>query len=134
MKVFVDTSAFYALVCRSDQSHREVTEIFRDLGGRGGILFTTSYVLSETMGLLQIRHGFEAVRGFVGEVLPVVRVLWVGSEDHEAGWRLMQREPKRHTTIVDATGMTMMIKEGIHVCLGFDMEFRRQGFRLLPEA
>ena len=98
------------------------------------MLFTNSYVLSETMGLLQIRHGFKAVRGFVAEVLPSARVVWVQPEDHEAGWNLMQREPKGHTTIVDATGMTMMRKQGIHICIGLDLEFRRQGFRLLPDG
>ena len=134
MKVFVDTSGFYALACKSDRSHQEVTEAFRDLAKRGATLVTNSYVLSETMGLLQIRHGFEAVRGFVAEVVPSVKVLWVQPEDHAAGWALVQQESKRHTTIVDATAMKMMAQEGIHTCIGLDLEFRRQGFRLLPES
>ena len=133
MKVFVDTSGFYAHACKSDDAHKEVIEVFRDLGTRQAVLVTNSYVLSETMGLLQIRHGFTAVSQFVANVVPLIRVLWVQQSDHEQAWSLMQREQKRHLTIVDASAMVMMTRESIRSCVGLDLEFRRQGFVLLPE-
>ena len=57
MSLFVDTSAFYAYMIGSEEAHPAVSREFTAaLTGRSP-LWTTSFVLVETMALLQHRIG-----------------------------------------------------------------------------
>jgi hypothetical protein len=47
-------------------------------------LHTTSYVLVETMALLQRRIGLEGLRTFVADILPVVQVAYVDEGIHRS--------------------------------------------------
>jgi predicted nucleic acid-binding protein len=130
--VFVDTSAFYAFLSKDDSAHERVTECFGELTGRRERLMTNSYVLSETMGLLQQRGGWTALRRFLDDVAPLVNVVWITAQHHAAGCQLMRSSPSRHFSVVDATAMVTMREEGLTTCIGLDTEFTRQGFRLIP--
>ena len=55
MTVFVDTSAFYAVLDRDDANHAAAEEAWRALLGEPATLLTTNYVLVETAALLQRR-------------------------------------------------------------------------------
>jgi predicted nucleic acid-binding protein len=62
VSVFVDTSALYALLVRTDEDHAEAAKAFRGLLEAGRSLVSTNYVLVETTALLQHRIGLAAVR------------------------------------------------------------------------
>lgn len=57
MAVFVDTSAWYALGTAGDESHAAARRVYAELIRHGERLITCSYVLAETMGLIQRRLG-----------------------------------------------------------------------------
>jgi predicted nucleic acid-binding protein len=59
-KVYIDTSAFYALMDRSDQYHESAKALWPSLLEPHITLLTSNYVVSETMKLLQFGLGFEA--------------------------------------------------------------------------
>ena len=65
MSVFADTSGLYALLFESEESHADVVRVFRDALTGGRPLWTTSYVLVETIALLQSRVGLEPVRALI---------------------------------------------------------------------
>jgi len=132
VSVYVDTSGFYAYLCRDDQHHDAVAAVMQQLALRRTRLITTSYAVSPTMGLLQRRMGMRVVRQFMESVIPVVEICWVGPEEHEAAWNLMQRKPKRALTVVDAAGMVIMHRDGIKRCVALDHEFGREGFEMMP--
>ncbi len=132
MPIFVDTSAFYALASRDDANHERVKALFGRLANANEILISSSYVMSETMGLLQHRLGWATLQRFVEDVTPLVTVIWVKEREHQAGWQLMLGSPARHFTIVDATAMVIMRQENLRSCATLDPEFRRQGFEILP--
>jgi len=134
MKVFIDTSGFYAYACGVDAGHLPVREVMHWLASEKAAIITTSYVVSETMGLIQKRLGFKVLADFVDTVLPVVDVYWINQGEHLAGWQLMLGRPRRGLTIVDATGMIVMHREKISVCVALDPEFAHEGFRVLPSA
>lgn len=72
MTVFVDTSALYALLDADDADCDLVRPIW-DRGIDDGEGFvTTNYVLLETVAIVHQRLGLDAVRGFVGEMVPMV--------------------------------------------------------------
>lgn len=132
MGVYVDTSGFYAYVCADDQDHLRVQPVMHDVANKRERLVTTSYVLCETMGLIQRRLGVKALRAFVEGVIPPLRVVWIGREEHEAAWQLMFEKPRRALTVVDATGIIVMRRERLTRCIALDPEFEREGFEVLP--
>ena len=82
MKVFVDTSAFFATLVRNDYMHVRARETFQYLVEQSVELYTTSYVVLETIALLQARVGLDAARSFQHEFLSIIKVYWVDKSLH----------------------------------------------------
>ncbi len=68
--IFVDTSAIFALADGIDARHDEATRAFDALLRTGRRLFTHSYVLVESMALLQRRLGRAAFGCSKHDVIP----------------------------------------------------------------
>ncbi len=64
MTVFVDTSAFYAVLDRDDANHSAARETWERLLRGAAVLLTSNYVLLETSTLVQHRLGVAALRAF----------------------------------------------------------------------
>lgn len=64
-RVFVDTSAWYALIDRADPDHTAVTACLREYKGR---LVTSNFIFDETVTLLRYRLGWSPAQRF-GESL-----------------------------------------------------------------
>ena len=58
---------------------------FRGLVDGGRDLWTTSYVIVETVALLQHRIGVPPVRDLVEHVVPILSVEWVADALHQRG-------------------------------------------------
>jgi predicted nucleic acid-binding protein len=129
--IYVDTSAFYAHLSADDESHEPVTRAFRHALGLEHRLAATSYVVAETMGLVQHRFGMAVLTRFVDDMLPLVHVRWVGSAEHAAAWALLRQVRKRSFTIVDASSAALMQRDGARSILALDQEFSRLGFDVL---
>ena len=67
---FVDTSAIYAILDRSDANHEAAKTCWFALLDANDPLFTTNYVVVESCALAQSRLGLEAVRPISEELLP----------------------------------------------------------------
>jgi predicted nucleic acid-binding protein len=132
VSVFVDTSAFYALMVRTDEAHPAVRGAVSQLLASERPLWTTSFVVVETMALLQQRIGLAAARDFDEEVLPVVRVTWVDEALYRRGTDRLWREDRRHVSLVDAVSFEFMKREGIRIACAVDSDFEAAGFDLLP--
>jgi predicted nucleic acid-binding protein len=127
-RVFVDTSAFLALLIANDVRHRHAARTFRALQAREAALLTTSYVLVETYALLDRRVGREATRGFRQGFDPLLDVTWVEREQHEAGLDL-QLEAPRSVSLVDAVSFVVARRLGIVEAFAYDRNFTDAGFR-----
>ena len=74
MSAFADTSGLYALLVGSEDGHAGLVRAFQNILTRDRPLWTTSYVLIETIALLQNRVGLEPVRDFDEHVFPLLSV------------------------------------------------------------
>ena len=61
-RVFVDTSAYYALTDADETDHAAVRSVQAQLIDERRPLFTTNFVLAETHALLLARHAIKEVR------------------------------------------------------------------------
>ncbi len=132
MSVFADTSALYALMVRTEKGHEAVVRAFRGLLRRGRVLTTTSYVVVETVALLQHRLGLDPVRDLDSRILPLVRVCWVSDVLHHNGMRRLLREDRRRLSLVDCISFEFMESRGIRDALTLDRDFTAEGFRAIP--
>jgi uncharacterized protein len=132
MSVFGDTSAFYALLVGTEQDHDRVRSRFSQLLERDRAIWTTSFVLVETMALLQHRVGLAAAHDFHEEVLPVLSVGWVDEELYRRGAERLWREDRRQLSLVDCVGFEFMKLRGLTTAFALDPHFREAGFKLLP--
>ena len=132
MSCFVDTSALYAVLVRSDADHDAVAGAFRAVAESGRRMVTTNYVLVETAALLQHRIGLDPVRDLDGRLAPVLDVVWVSAELHRRAVARLFRMDRRHVSLVDAVSFAVMEGEGVTEVLGVDAVFAKEGFRLIP--
>ncbi len=132
MSVFVDTSAFYAVLDADALLHPagKITWV-RLLEERGG-LHTTSYVLVETMALLQRRIDVQGPRTFIADIPPVVQVVWVDEGMHRSAQHALLVASRRDLSLVDCVSFEAMRRLGLTTAFSFDQHFSEQGFQLLP--
>lgn len=73
MTTYIDTSAFVAVINRADENHVAARQIWKELLSEQDQLITASYVLVETIAVVQRRLGMEAARAFQESVVPLLR-------------------------------------------------------------
>jgi predicted nucleic acid-binding protein len=132
MSVFVDTSALYALLVRTEEDHDATVAAFERLVRSHRPLLTTNYVLLETTALLQRRFGLTAVRDFETRVVPLLAVRWVDEALHRRGMERLLQSDRRQLSLVDCASFGVMDAEGIDEALALDADFRTEGYRVLP--
>jgi len=101
MSVFVDTSALLAVLDAGDAQHPHARAAWETLLQQDEPLLTTSYVLVETFALVQNRLGMDAVRVLADDVVPVLRVHWVGEPQHRLGVTALVAAGRRQLSLVD---------------------------------
>ena len=132
MILFVDTSAFFALLDRADANHRKAKKAWSDVLRFDNTLITTNYILLESFALMQHRLGIEAVRGFQEDILPIVSIEWVHEPVHRAGVSALLAAAKRKLSLVDCVSFETMRLLGLKTVLAFDPHFSEQGFTCIP--
>lgn len=130
MKVFVDTSAFYALAAEEDRAHDAACQIHEHLRQSADALMTTNYVVLETISLLQRRHGVEAAERF-GDGVERVQIVWMEADAHRAAWRVWKGRRLRGLSLVDCSSFEVMRRLNIQRAFAFDRQFAEAGFTVL---
>lgn len=134
MRIFIDTSAFLAILDADDRNHPAVARAWKDLISEGRDLVTSSYALVETFALVQSRLGLEAVRALDQDLLPAVSVIWLEPEVHRAAVGALLIAGRRQLSLVDCASFEVMRRYGLTVVLTLDSHFTEQGFEVLPVA
>lgn len=126
--IFVDTSALYALADSADPNHEKARRILEGLLDRQEVLLTHSYVLVESIALVQHRLGTSPAvhlaesRGF--------EVEWVDAARHREAVRALRARRRRRVSFVDLVSFGVMRARGIGTAFAFDEDFKREGFAL----
>jgi uncharacterized protein len=129
-RVFIDTSAFYAILDRDDSNYPQAGRIWTALLDGGEALVTTNYILVETCTLLQHRLGLQAVHTFSQDMLPVTEIEWIGPEQHASALLTLLTANRRQLSLVDCASFLVMRAGGIRRAFAFDQHYREQGFEM----
>ena len=132
MSIFVDTSAFLAVLDRDDGNHVRAAGFWRSAIVSGERWITSNYVLLETFAIVQHRLGIEAVREFSRDSAPLLDIRWVGAKEHEAALAMLLSAGRRKLSLVDCASFELLRSLGIRRCFALDRHFREQGFECFP--
>ena len=130
--IFVDTSTFYAVLDRDDDVHCAARDTWVQLVTDGTALVSSNYVLVECFALVQARLGVAAARAFNDAMLPVVEILWVSPEDHQAAVHAVLTANRRDLSLVDCASFQLMRRWAVRQAFAFDRHFVEQGFEIIP--
>ena len=126
----MDTSAFYALMDRSDNNYEKAAGLWTSLLEKDLYLFTGNYVIVETMALLQSRLGFEAANLWYRDVLSLADTLWTDGSIHNLAYELWLSIGRRKLSFVDCVSFVTMRHYKVEKVFGFDKHFEEQGFEI----
>lgn len=130
MIVFADTSALFALLVRDDLMHIRAKENFAYFAEHGVQLLTSSYILVETVALLQRRIGLAPVHDFNAKILPLLEIVWADAEWHGRALQRLLAQNRRNVSLVDCLSFEIMEAREITEAYTFDQHFVDNGFTI----
>lgn len=129
-RAFVDTSAIFALLDRSDANHAAARDELQRLKHRRASPFLTNFIVAETHALALSRLGPEVARRWLlGNVWAVERVT---EEDESRAVTILSRYVDKTFSYTDATSFAVMERLGVKTAFAFDPHFRQYGFQTVP--
>ena len=133
MRVFIDTSAFIAVLNAGDQFHPAAKDTWQELLQGQNQIICNNYVLVETSALLGNRFGLGAVRLFQNDILPVLHVFWIDEEMHKQAVSALLAASLRRLSLVDCTCFETMRHLGLSRAFVFNPHYAEYGFETIPQ-
>lgn len=99
----IDSSALYAVIVAEDRFHNTAVRYYEELKNLDSEFWTTSYALSETVGLVHRRFGFDTVAQLLEIIEPVVSIYWVDDTVHSEAMVEYKAAEGRGLSLVDWT-------------------------------
>jgi len=134
MKLFIDTWGWLALGDRRDPSHQRVKKFLRAFDSRGGLAYTTDYVLDETITRLFMLVPFPIAKGYVERTIweavatGHLRLERITPERFAKAWGLRKRyHDKPEISFTDLTSFIIMEELRIREALTADAHFEHVG-------
>ena len=133
--IFVDTSAWLALLNRKDQYHRRANDCWRALAAGKQKLMTSNLVLSETLTLVgrRVSYEFSADQAELLYGMSLLTVLRPGYEQEMAALMMMRKYADQGVSFADCVSFALMKRGVIPAAFTFDRHFAMAGFQLVPE-
>lgn len=128
MIVFTDTSALFALIVRDDYMHVRAKTNFDYFVKKDVHLLTSSYVIIETIALLQRRVSIQAVSDFHMKIQPLLEIVWIDDEWHSRAMQSLLAQGDKNISLVDWLSFEIMESKGITIAYTFDKHFMEKGF------
>ena len=132
MSIFIDTSAFFAILDSGDEFHKESKDTFLRLIGDKEIFHSSNYITIETIVLVQNRLGLDAVRTFQDDIVPIINIHWVDERIHNIAVSSLLIARRKNISFIDYTSFELMRLLGLKKVFTFDKHFVEQSFKLLP--
>lgn len=131
--IFIDTNGVIATADKGDDFHKKAVDFWKK--GGGFKVITSNMVRIETLGWVRYKLGKKKaleIDGLFGSE-GGVEIIRMTLEDEKRGWIFFKKLDGRGASMVDCISMAMMKRLKIKNIFTFDNDFRKAGFRVLPE-
>jgi hypothetical protein len=133
-KVFVDTSAWIALINSSDGLAARAKQIMIGLNQQQIILVTTEFVLLEVADALCKTHLRQKTYAYINgikQVADVIKIIPLEQSLVEQGWAIYHQYSDKDWGLTDCISFVVMREEGITQAFTSDRHFEQAGFTKL---
>ena len=137
MRLFLDTSALAAIEDLDDLNHENAIAFREEIRlGKTPFrsLYTSNYVIDETLTLLRVHCGHSVAVEFrkALEASKLVNVLWVTESLEKAAWQIFQKYTDKTYSFTDCNSFALMESQAIRNAFTFDQHFSQHGFTIVP--
>jgi uncharacterized protein len=134
-RVFVDTSAYFALLDSRDARHTTAQAISTRLIRDSWRLHTTNYVIAEAHALILARLGRTLAAAFLKEIDRSNELLVRVSEvDEQRAREIIYQYDDKEFSLTDATSFAVMERLHIPFAFAFDHHFTQFGVALISPS
>jgi predicted nucleic acid-binding protein len=132
-RVFVDASAYVALLRKDDANHAAAAAIYGTLQQQQAHFVTTYFVVAEAHALLLRYLGIPSARRFLQnlDTSQITTLAHVAPDDITAAKALLYRYADKDFSLADAISFTVMTRLGLQTAFTFDGHFQQYGLRVL---
>jgi len=132
--IFVDTSAWIALVDKDDSHHKEAASSYPSLLKNHRNLITSNFVIAETYIIILNELGHKLAIDFLEKLKASPRILKIYSnEDIEAEAEpILAKYSDQDFSYTDAVSFVIMKRQKIRKAFSFDKHFVIAGFVNIP--
>ena len=132
-RVFVDSSAYLALLDTDDEHHREAITTVQELAQARYRQFTTNVLLIESHALILSVLG----RGRAAQFLTDMEesntvVIRARAADEERAKQILFQYTDKEFSFADAISFAVMERFAMRLAFSFDRDFAQYGFTVLP--
>lgn len=131
MRVFVDTSAFLALIDSNDKNNSTAIEKWDHLVELDSVLLSHNYIAVETIALVQNRFGMDPLEPLVERIFPAVKFKWIDKDFHETVLKQHCRRSSKSISFVDSVSFQFLEEESISRAFVFDSDFKQEDLEIL---
>lgn len=133
-RVFIDTSAYYALTDKNDDDNKRAVEIARRLGSSPVRLFTTNYIVVELHALVLSRFNSARALQVINDVeRSIVNIVRADLVDEQRAKEILARYSNKDFSFTDTISFAVMDRLSIDAAFAFDHHFKQYGFVLLED-
>ncbi len=139
-KLFIDSWGWITIHNKRESRHVEINDFYKNFRAQGGTIYTTDYVLDETLTLLFRRLAFPLAKKSVTFLDEAIRqgylyLEWITPDRFEEAKKLRLRlQDKPRISFTDLTSMVVMNEMGLVQILTDDAHFMQvgMGFQKMP--
>lgn len=130
MKIFIDTSALYAMYNTSDPLHEKSMVSLNNIPDEAELI-TSSDVVGETLTLLSMRLSKTDALEFYNGVLFGIETVIVDLEIFNDAISLFKKVKSKNVSFVDCTSFVICKNQKFDLAFTFDKHFAKQGIKIL---
>jgi predicted nucleic acid-binding protein len=134
MKLFVDTTAWFALIDEGDQNHRRAREFFNQFRETPVLLYLTDYIVDETVTLLRVRVSHRHALAFLDSLKTSRQIIraHVSPDLLAEAEVLFRRYRDKRWSFTDCVSFAFMDQRDLHDAFSFDANFAEYGKQIHP--
>jgi len=131
-RVFVDTSAFFALADQDDNHYREAQAIQQRLITNRSAWFTSNFVVAETHALFLARLGVRQALEFLDRLeRSSATLVRINAADEARARAILRQYAAKDFSFTDAASFAVIVRLGLDSTFSFDRHFEQYGFVML---
>lgn len=131
-RVFLDSSAYLALLDSDDQHHDEAIHVLRALARQQTLQLTTNVILIEAHALVLSRLGIQQGQAFLRDMeKSATTLVRVRAADEVRARRIIYQYDDKDFSMTDVISFAVMERLQIMWAFTFDRHFAQYGFTVL---